>query len=457
MTRKPRYAHEGIHHATINGHRFHLRLTDPTEKNFLWIDGRSPPLVLDQVAAELTALMIEAMWSFQLDEGDRSEQVRRQVMEKVYKRYGSPFAVRRKRVTRQRIAADFDRLYGTLMAVAEGRCPVDAGLDMLPFDFGEWAAPARIDLALTYRCNLDCGHCYTGGPREGEELSTSEWLEIYARLWQAGVPQIVFTGGEPLLRDDIVTLVGEADEFVTGLVTNGVLLRDLAEPLQDASIDYLQVTLESHDPAVHNAMVGAGDHNAHARTVEGIARALELRMEVVTNTTITTANAAALDETLRFGKELGLEHMACNTLICSGRGKAARQSSLPPIDELRVVLARAQERAQELGINLQWYTPTCYHELNPLELGFGPKSCSAAAHNMTIQPDGTVLPCQSWPDSVGHLLERPWNEIWTHPLCVKLRSYGFAKERKECGSCEDLQLCGGGCPLEHDIDTIESR
>ena len=52
MERKPHFTRTGVRHATINGHRFHLRLTDPTEENFLWIDGKSPPLVLDQVAAE---------------------------------------------------------------------------------------------------------------------------------------------------------------------------------------------------------------------------------------------------------------------------------------------------------------------------------------------------------------------------------------------------------------------
>jgi len=111
------------------------------------------------------------------------------------------------------------------------------------------------------------------------------------------------------------------------------------------------------------------------------------------------------------------------------------------------MLAAACESAEKLGMTLQWYSPTCYHEgVNPLDLGLGVKTCSAAAHNMTVQPDGTVLPCQSWPESVGDILKDDWASIWKHPTCVKLRKHLFAPG--ECKACEYETLCGGGCPLD---------
>ncbi|MBM4019213.1 MAG: radical SAM protein [Planctomycetes bacterium] len=450
MPRKPQFAGDGVRHATIGGHRFHLRLRDPTADNFLWIDGRSPPLVLDRVAADFVALVIDAMWQWQQGEGDQSQQVRQQVVERMYRKYGRRFALGGARVAPERIAADLDRIFGTLMRMAEGGCPVEAGLEGRPIDVARWAAPARMDLAVTYRCNLNCPHCYAGGPKETGELSLEQWRTVYERLWQAGVPQVAFTGGEPTMREDLVALVAEAEEFVTGLVTNGVRLADLAAPLRDASLDYVQVTLESSDAAVHNRMVGDDSGRAFEATVAGIRKALGLGMQVITNTTLTQAGAGGFAALVRFGAGLGLRHMSCNTIICSGRGRAARtEAGLSP-GQLKDTLVQAQRAAAECGVTLQWYSPTCYLHLNPIELGFGAKGCSAAAHNMTVQPDGSVLPCQSWPRTVGNILKDPWPVIWEHPTCRKLRRHGFAEERDECRSCIHNEVCGGACPLEQE-------
>ncbi len=448
MARKPRFIVEGIRHATINGHRLHLRLTDPSEENFLWVNGRSPPLVLDQVAAEFVAFLIDAMWDHQQSGDDESDAVRGQVVERMFRRYRSRWPLGAQRVTREKIGADLDRIFGTILAFANGECPIEAGLETEPIVHDEWAAPARIDLALTYRCNLDCAHCYTGGPRNMQELCTDEWLRVYEILWRKGIPQVVFTGGEPTLRDDLVTLVSEAEEFVTGLVTNGVRLAELAEPLRDASLDYIQVTLESEDGQVHNEMVGDREGDAFERTISGIETALGLGMEVVTNTTLTSRNAPRFSDLLRFGRGLGLKNMACNTVICSGRGKAVRTEDPLGLSGVKEILSEASATARKIGIDLQWYTPTCYLDLNPVDLGFGPKSCSAAAHNMTVQPDGTVLPCQSWPESVGQILEVSFDRIWSHPLCAALRGHDRAKKNPQCAQCAELALCGGGCPLD---------
>ena len=455
MDRKPQFTHGGIEHATINGHRFHLRRNDPIRENLLWIDGQSPPLVLDRVASDFVSLIIEAMWQFQQGEGDESEQVRQFVVDRMHEKYGR-HGIRRvlalaRRPTRERIRADLDRIFGTLLCIANGTCPAETGLGMKPIDHTKWIAPARIDFAVTYQCNLDCGKCYLGCDKQGmPELPAEECVKVFEALWKIGVPQIVFTGGEPTCRKDLVRLVGEAEEFVTGLVTNGTMLAGLAKDLRAASLDFVQVTLESHNPVTHNQMVGAA-FDAWSDTVEGIRKALGAGLQVVTNTTLTTDNSAGFLELLRFGKALGLKDMACNDLICSGRGTEARKSKGLDTEDLKEILIEAVEVARGLGINLQWYTPTCYEKLNPLELGFGAKACSAAAHNMTIEPDGSVLPCQSWPEPVGNVLRDPWERIWNHPVCRKLRQHGFAHETDACRKCTHVNVCGGGCPLEREL------
>lgn len=441
--RKPQYLSEGIKHATINGHRLHLRLTDPTKENYLWIDGLQPPLVLDQVAAEFIAHIIDGMWKFQAGEGDESQKVIDYVIEKMHRKYYRRFSL--KKITKEQIRADLDRIFGTIMEIAEGSCPVEVGLEMKEIKSTKWISPARMDLAITYRCQLNCAKCYTGGSQDMEELSTEDWIKIYDTLWKIGVPQVVFTGGEPTLRDDLLQLISEAEEFVTGLVTNGVKLAELAAQLRDVSLDYIQVTIESSNADIHNKMVGNGD--AFEKTVAGIKKALSLDMQVVTNTTLATPNASTFLDLIKWGKEIGLKHMACNTVICSGRGIKYKKEEGLSNEALKELLSKALELANSLDIELQWYSPTCYLELNPIELGFGMKGCSAAAHNMTIQPDGTVIPCQSWPDTVGNILKDSWKSIWNHPTCKKLRNHKLLADK--CEGCEYLTPCGGGCPLEH--------
>ena len=445
MERKPQFRDDGVLHATVNGHRFHLRRKDPTEDNYLWIDGKQPPIVLDRTATEFVTHLIEAMWLYQQGDGDESQAVIDYVVGKMTEKYSRGFIPWRRKVNRERILTDLNRLYGTLMNVANGSCPVEGGLGPKELKYGQWIAPARMDLAVTYRCNLECPKCYVGDRKVDRELTTSEWVKIYEILWKAGIPQVVFTGGEPTLRDDIVELVSQADEFVTGLVTNGTRLFELAQALKDASLDYAQVTVESFDPKVHDEITRM--EGSHAKTLAGIRKALSVGMQIVTNTTLTKSNAASFTETIKWLHGLGIKNVACNTLICSGHGVEHKRENGLDDKALKDVLTAGCQTANELGMAFQWYSPTCYHEgTNPIELGLGIKTCSAAAHNMTIQPDGTVLPCQSWPDTVGNILKDDWASIWQHPTCVKLRKHLFTPE--ECRGCEYEPSCGGGCPLD---------
>jgi len=436
------FSKEGIIHATVTGpsgrpHRLHLRLIDPIPINFLWIDGMAPPLILDNVAAEFLGYFIEGMWKFQQGTGDESQQVIDYVVEKMKQRYP--------REERLRLTNDLHRHIGTIMAIADGSCPVDAGLKMKEIDISRWVSPARMDLALTYRCNADCPKCYLSDKRRNmAELSFDQWNRIIDILWKIGIPQIVFTGGEPLLRNDLVRLVGYAQKFVTGLVTNGILLEEHCEKLKNASLDFIQVTVESCVPEVNNKMMAV--ENALQRTEAGIRKALSLGMNIVTNTTLTQDNAETFLDTIKWGHSLGLKYMACNSLICSGRGIAHKRDKGLSLNQVKALLEKARGLTRELGMELQWYSPTCYHELNPVELGLGMKGCSAAQHNMTIQPDGSVLPCQSWPEPVGNILTDDWNIIWNHPTCRKLRKHEFAPDK--CDGCDLFKACGGGCPLD---------
>ncbi len=102
-----------------------------------------------------------------------------------------------------------------------------------------------------------------------------------------------------------------------------------------------------------------------------------------------------------------------NALIYSGRGATVgtglREDALPPLLEL------ARQRTDAHNQRLIWYTPTQYCHFDPVQLELGVKGCTAALYNMCVEPDGSVLPCQSYYHSLGNLLNDNWDGIWNHP------------------------------------------
>jgi radical SAM protein with 4Fe4S-binding SPASM domain len=182
---------------------------------------------------------------------------------------------------------------------------------------------------------------------------------------------------------------------------------------------------------------------AWKQTVAGLRNALETPLYVMTNTTLLRRNSPFLAETLDFLAEQGVPTVGLNALIYSGKGQSVG-TGLPERD-LPPLLALARQRTEAGGQRLIWYTPTQYCHFDPMQLELGVKSCTAARYNMCVEPDGAVIPCQSYYRSLGKLTEDPWDSIWNHPLAIHLRERRFAPAK--CNGCVLLQECGGGCPL----------
>ena len=309
------------------------------------------------------------------------------------------------------------------------------------------SAPYRMDLALTYRCNNDCPHCYNARLRSYPELSTDDWKKIIDRLWDLNIPHLIFTGGEPTLRDDLPELIRYAEEKgqITGLNTNARRLanKEYVAQLVNAGLDHIQITLESHDPIIHDEMVN--HRGAWEQTVTGLKNALNSSLFVMTNTTMLRNNRSNIGYTLDYLEDLGVPTVGLNALIFAGRGIDAGTGLSE--EELRPLLIIAQEKTARSGQKLIWYTPTLYCHLNPLEMDLGIKGCTAALYNMCIEPDGGVIPCQSYYHQLGNILVDPWKSIWEHDLSLELRERKYIP--KECRSCSLLEECGAGCPLAY--------
>ena len=357
--------------------------------------------------------------------------------------------------SKERLSDDLATMIRSLVAIARGQEPE---AEVAPLTLGEYApemtAPHRMDLMVSamtrggaWHCNQKCLHCYAAGQplSDTPELTTAQWKEILAKLRAANVPQVTFTGGEPTLRADLVELVEAAQWFVTRLNTNGRLLTpELCRRLYEASLDSVQVTLYSHDPAIHNALVGAEGFDD---TVTGIRNAVAAGLSVSVNTPLCSLNTDYA-ATVRFVHELGVRYVTCSGLIPSGSAEGAEsQATRLTEEQLTDVLRRAVTVAEELEMEMDFTSPGWLKEetLRSLGLTLVP-SCGACLSNMAIAPDGGVIPCQSWLSSqpLGNMLTDDWDKIWQSQRCAAIRAKS-AKMEQLCqlrqGNGEEASVC----------------
>ena len=350
------------------------------------------------------------------------------------------------------VAEDYARIERLLEAASEpgGACPWQefASSEDEPFSTAV-SAPYRADLALTYRCQNDCPHCYVERPRDLPSLSRDEWRTVLQRLWDAGVPHICFTGGEATLCEFLIELVETAEDLgqVTGLLTNGRRLADrgYVRALMGAGLDHVQITVESHLEEVHDRMVGAP---GYSETLAGLRNCVAEGLYTVTNTTLTQLNAPTVEGTVEFLHSEGVRAFACNSLIISGGGKTSEVGLT--VEELNRILPLVREKALSLGLRFIWYTPTPYCRLNPAQLGLGFKRCTAAEYNICVEPNGDVLPCQSCYRVAGNILADDWAGIWNGEVFTDIRER--LSVPAACRACPDFPVCGSGCPLSRDHD-----
>lgn len=404
--------------------RVHLRV-QPDEKALLLINANRA-VHLNPTAAFMAWLFLEGV-------------PERQAVQRICRRY---------RASRRQARSDFEQFSAQIEALLkpEGVCLIhDVELELMAPFSSVPSAPYRMDLALTYRCNDNCPHCYNARPRNYPELSTDEWKRILDTLWEIGIPHIAFTGGEATLRDDLPELIAHAEDLgqITGLLTNGRRLSDqrYLDRLLEAGLDHVQITLESHDEQVHDLMVAT--KGAWKQTVAGIQNCVQSGVYVMTNTTLLTPNAPSIGETMDFLADIGVPTVGCNALIYSGKGKKIGNGL--PEEDLAPLLKLVRRKTEDHGQRLIWYTPTQYCHFDPVQMELGVKGCTAARYNMCVEPDGGVIPCQSFYEQVGNILRDPWDSIWNHERSLWLRERRYLP--RACEECAVLAECGGGCPL----------
>lgn len=339
------------------------------------------------------------------------------------------------------IKKDLAQIVLTLKDVAFGKEPNEAIGYMSLSTYAKYMqAPHRMDLMVSamekegqWHCNQHCLHCYAANEKKSneKECTTDEWKQMIDACKKACIPALTFTGGEATLREDLVELIKYSQWFVTRLNTNGILLtKKLCEELYEASLDSVQITLYSFDPAIHNTLVG-GDH--FNQTVLGIKNAIAAGLDVSINTPLCSLNRE-YKKTVHFAASLGVHYFSCSGLIPTGNAKRDESSitALSKADILQVV-KDAVIYGRDHQLDIAFTSPGWIKEADIKQLNLVVPSCGACLSNMAIAPNGDVIPCQSWLNGItlGNILKNDWKFIWNHKESLRIRNMA-SKTQQTC-------------------------
>jgi radical SAM protein with 4Fe4S-binding SPASM domain len=333
----------------------------------------------------------------------------------------------------------------------------------VPFELGYIVRPILSEVALTYDCTVKCRFCYAGcecvsmngDAKDGEKRSRrhrrgqsakTDFRKILTLIRnEAEVPSVSFTGGEPMLAKDICELISYAHDTLgmrVNLITNGTLIDDRAARwLKDAGLASAQVSIESDRAVIHDTITGvAGSHEA---SVHGLASLRNAGIYVHPHATVCSLNRDSTERLPSFAKSLHVDRFSLNMVIPAGR--ALEPDLGIGYSEIGAILSSVMAAARGEGIRFMWYSPTPMCLFNPIPLGLGNKGCSACEGLLSVNPNGDLIPCSSWPESVGNLLAEGFESIWFGARAQWIREKREA--HAACRNCEDFALCHGACPL----------
>ncbi len=331
------------------------------------------------------------------------------------------------------------------MGEGEGRKAVEN----VPFERPHNLLPVLSEVALTYRCNLSCKFCYAGctcSKKTGaSEMSTDEVKRVLDVIrYDAEVPSVSWTGGEPALRSDLVELTAHAASvgMRVNLITNGTLLTEkLVRDLRDAGLRSAQVSLEGPDARTHDSLTQVA--GSFASTLRGLKLLQDAGLHVHTNTTVNRVNAPHLCGIVELAAKLGMRRLSMNMVIPCGNAPDAEVTIT--YEDMAVLIDRVKRKACEQAIEFLWYSPTPYCIYNPVASRLGGKSCAACDGLLSVAPNGDVLPCSSLPKGVGSLLRSSFERVWNSRRARFWREKRYA--HRICRACDQFDLCTGACPI----------
>jgi SynChlorMet cassette radical SAM/SPASM protein ScmE len=314
------------------------------------------------------------------------------------------------------------------------------------------SAPITVSLNVTNRCNLRCRHCCLAR-REAvsEELGTHEWLALIRELAACQAFRIQVNGGEPLVREDIFALLEELTKhpFAVTLFTNGTLItEEIADRLGNFRLSGVSVSLDGSKPETHDALRGEGTFH---RTLTGIERLILRGLTVGITCVVTQLNLGDLADTVRLARETGASGVSFQNLRALGRASGGALSLSRSEDRRVSETLLALQKAHDSFVSsahAEWakmYRTEPPGDAEAKHLA----TCSAAKSSCSIQPDGTVIPCNFlWDMICGNVRTEDFIDIWRRSSAMQqLRALSklTVDHVPACRSCRYKSVCDAGC------------
>jgi PqqA peptide cyclase len=319
-----------------------------------------------------------------------------------------------------------------------------AGKDGLDRDLGP--KPLWLLAELTYACPLQCPYCSNpvDFARVKTELTTEEWQRVLTEGRAMGATQLGFSGGEPLVRRDLETLIAHARAlgYYTNLITSGLGMDEArVQAFREAGLDHIQLSFQSSEKAQNDFIAGceAFEHKlAMARAVK------QSGYPMVLCFVIHRDNIDRIEDMLRLAVDLQADYVELATTQYYGWALHNRDRLLPTRAQLEGAEAIAHDyQARYQGRMKIYYVVPDYYETRP-------KACMNGwgAVFLTIAPDGTALPCHAarmlpgiqFPSVREHDIAWIWNES---PAFNRFRGFDWMKD--PCRTCPERFKDFGGC------------
>jgi len=321
---------------------------------------------------------------------------------------------------------------------------------------------------FTNRCNLSCRHCYQDSRPEApaHELSLQEKLSLVDQMGRAHMAMVAFSGGEPTLSADLLPVLARAKHYGmhTTLATNGTTLTPAsAKQLAGAGLRYVEISLDSVDPARHDAFRGRpGLWRRSVAGAKAIVATEGLRLGIAM--CVHRGNLDEVSDMIAFAEELGAGCFAHFNFIPVGRGREMAGEDITPAQREQL-LAMLNEKMQQGGIGILSTAPQLGRVClagSPVDVGrtacshagsgSGVKArvvakylggCGAGRTYVCIEPNGDVTPCVYLPHRVmGNVRRAGLIEIYRHN-----DYWDVLNDRSDraghCGLCAFRNYCGG--------------